>query len=162
MATSLGIRLITTFGLGYLRPASGTWGSMPPAIIALGLLLAQAPGWTVILTMAVTVMVFSGACISAGDLAEAKFGGKDPSEVVADETAGMALACLALPLDHASPWSALRWVALAFVLFRIMDIVKPPPAYGLQRVPGGWGILLDDLIAGIYAAVGVLVVRAIT
>lgn len=158
--------MITSFGLGYCRPASGTWGSLPPAVVAGALAVLPGGGvylpggeraWVFYLLMAVFVVVFSWACVARGDEAELHFGKKDPGQVVADETAGMALTLCALPW-FATGAPVLVWVAGAFVLFRIADILKLWPANGLQAVPGGWGILLDDLVAGVQAGVLLLVV----
>ena len=162
------LRLITTFGLGYMRPASGTWGSMPPVVVAgvmlwLGRGMAFLPDtnmwWSYHATMLLVLMVFSGACIRDGGAAEARFGKKDPGQVVADETAGQCLPLMFLPAGAVAGWGpTLMTLGLAFVSFRVMDIVKPWPARGLQRVPGGWGILIDDLVAGVYAMIVVQVV----
>ena len=153
--------LITTFGLGHMRPASGTWGSLPPAFIAAALVLAgvhEGLWWWV--TFATIATFFSLVCVLAGDAAEARFGEKDPGQVVADETAGMAVTLLAVPYCGASTvMQQLISVAAAFLAFRVFDILKPPPANGLQRVPGGWGILLDDLVAGVYGGLAVLALR---
>lgn len=148
---------ITTFGLGHLRPAPGTWGSLPPiALAALLYLLGHGPGTAPILfslAFAVILLAFSLACILQGDAAEAKWG-KDPSNVVADETAGQCVPLLFLPAAAFADWPlALFTLVLAFLAFRIMDILKPWPAFRLQELPGGWGILVDDLVAGLYAAV---------
>ncbi|QOI99650.1 MAG: phosphatidylglycerophosphatase A [Phycisphaeraceae bacterium] len=155
--------LITTFGLGRMRPASGTWGSLPPVLLAAALIAA---GVTPVdrpvayhLSIVAVLVIFAWACVMDGDAAEARFGRKDPGEVVADETSGQCIPLLALPIGAGTP--GLHWAGVlagAFVAFRILDIIKPPPAYGLQRVGGGWGILLDDLIAGVYAAVVVQLV----
>lgn len=149
---------ITTFGLGLLRPAPGTWGSLPPAGLAMLLvLLGRGPAsdgllWYALLTA--TVALFSAACLACGNAAERHFRRKDPSQVVADETAGMALALLCLPhACFASPQRAAIWIGAAFVLFRLADILKPPPARRLQSLHAGAGILIDDLIAGVYAGV---------
>lgn len=147
---------ITVFGLGHMRPAPGTWGSLPPVLVAAALIAAgfgQAESPVAYVgAMAVLVLVFSGACIFQGDRAEAVFGRKDPSEVVADETAGQALALVWLPAAaEQSLLGAAFSVGLAFFAFRLLDIIKPWPANGLQRIPGGWGILIDDLLAGLYA-----------
>ncbi|CAN5871853.1 phosphatidylglycerophosphatase A [soil metagenome] len=172
------LRMITTFGLGALRPAPGTWGSLPPCVLAAALAFtpigvgqgSSQAAWVFVNVMLAVAAVFSWACIADGERAEARFGAKDPSNVVADETAGMALTLCALPwtrmarvdeffvrtLGVSAPTahvlSMLALIGLAFVLFRLMDIFKPWPANALQRVPGGWGILLDDLVAGVYAA----------
>lgn len=163
----LGRSLITTFGLGLMRPASGTWGSLPPVIlaaasIALGFRPGDLPLGSLLYhaDLLAVLVIFSGACIVFGDAAEARFGKKDPGQVVADETAGQCIPLMLLPaaavgdLRHAA-----LTLALAFVSFRIFDILKLWPAGSLQRVPGGWGILLDDLIAGLQA---LLVVQLVT
>lgn len=154
------LALITTLGLGYLKPASGTWGSLPPVVVAVALRLgglgpgAGWPGWAWFGAQAAFLIVFAWACVARGDDAEAAFGKKDPGQVVADETAGMALTILLLPWGPlADVWSAVFTLGLAFVAFRVADIVKLWPAGALQRVAGGWGILLDDLVAGVQAAV---------
>lgn len=159
--SSLGTVLITTFGLGYMRPASGTWGSLPPAAIAGVMVLAGVTGiFTWIVVFAALALAFSLVCVLAGDAAEHRFGEKDPGQVVADETAGMAVTLLAIPWCGAvSTWQLITAIAVAFLAFRIMDIFKPPPANGLQKVPGGWGILLDDLVAGVYGGLVVLALR---
>lgn len=160
------LRFITTFGLGHMRPASGTWGSLPPVFVA-GMLLAfhagpDAQPWVYYLVLAAILVVFSAACVIDGDAAEARFGEKDPSQVVADETAGQCLPLLAiLPTSVDTPAHAAMFVAIAFFAFRILDIIKPPPAKGWQRIPGGWGILVDDLVAGLYAAAVVIVAQRV-
>lgn len=158
--TPRSLRPITTFGLGHCRPAPGTWGSLPPVALAAGLLVAglgpAAAPWAWYCTLGAVVVIFSLACIIQGDAAEAVFGRKDPSQAVADETAGMALALIAVPPGaFASTERAALWLGAAFVAFRLADIIKPPPCRGLQRLAGGWGILIDDLIAAIYAGVAV-------
>ncbi|MFN0011552.1 MAG: phosphatidylglycerophosphatase A [Phycisphaerales bacterium] len=150
----LGHALLTTFGLGHLRPASGTWGSLPPALLAAVLVLTgHSHSWLWWAAFSAIAVVFALACILFGDAAEAKWFKKDPGHVVADETCGMALTLLPLPLlALRSTLGQLGMVLAAFLLFRVLDIIKPPPAHGLQRFGGGWGILLDDLAAGLYGA----------
>ncbi|MEC9372922.1 MAG: phosphatidylglycerophosphatase A [Planctomycetota bacterium] len=160
---NLPIAFLTTFGLGYLRPAPGTWGSMPPAALAWVMLLAGASTAWMVGTLVVIAVVFTLACFGWGRVAEQKFGRKDPSHVVADETAGQAVALLPIPfLDAAMAGMDLPWprfihlafvIGAAFVLFRIADIIKPPPARRLQDLPAGAGIVIDDLFAGAYAAI---------
>jgi phosphatidylglycerophosphatase A len=150
--------VITTGGLGHLRPAPGTWGSLPPVIVSFLLILAGAgpagPRWWIhYAVMAAFVIAFSAICVAAGDAAEARWG-KDPSPVVADETAGIALLFLLMPRSlfaHELPFVMLTLLG-AFILFRAFDIAKLPPAGGLQSIPAGWGILLDDLVAAVQAA----------
>ena len=158
---------VTSLGLGFLRPASGTWGSLPPAIIAAVLLLAEQPGWIIDVCLLLTLAIGCVACIRFGVASERAFGKKDPGQVVADEVAGQSIALLGLPWVGVVSWSGtvvppadcsplvfnLAMVAAGFLLFRILDILKPPPANGLQRLGGGLGILVDDLIAGAMALV---------
>lgn len=158
-----GFQLLTVFGLGTLRPASGTWGSLPPVLLAGALLaLGASPGvwFGALLAM---LLLFAGACIVLGDHAEARWG-KDPSNVVADEVAGMCVTLLlAPPALLQDPARAPIALLAAFLLFRCFDIFKEiaPPARGIQRVRGGWGVLLDDLISGVYAGVALWVISAL-
>lgn len=157
--STVGRLAVTALGLGRLRPAPGTWGSLPPVAVAIALLASGAPDWSVSLLMSAGAVAASVACLRFGDRAEAEFSGKDPSSVVIDEVAGQCVALLWLPwsrlagdpvLGAMSQRQFLLAIA-AFLLFRAFDIVKPPPARGLQRLRGGTGILVDDLIAGAYA-----------
>jgi phosphatidylglycerophosphatase A len=147
--------LVTVFGLGRLRPAPGTWGSLPPPALALALLWSGAALWVVNASLVLLGAAFGIACLRFGGQAERHFGAKDPRQVVADETAGQCVALLLLPwrgADEAGAWTInVALAATAFFAFRVLDIVKPPPARGLQRLSGGRGILADDLVAGAYA-----------
>jgi phosphatidylglycerophosphatase A len=161
------LHFITVFGIGHMRPASGTWGSLPPVVLAVLLFAAgfsplsgHATGaWVYFGVLALVFLLGCAACIYEGDRAEARWG-KDPSEAVADETAGQCIPLFFLPLATTADWwkvaVAVFW---AFILFRLMDIVKPWPARGLQRIPAGWGILIDDLVAGVYAALALQLLR---
>ncbi|MBL9118953.1 MAG: phosphatidylglycerophosphatase A [Phycisphaerae bacterium] len=143
---------LTAGGLGFLRPASGTWGSLPPAIVA-GLMVWLGAGtWAVNGVLVLFLIGGSLACLAFGNSAETVFGKKDPGEVVADEVAGQALTLLALPWPGDGRSIAML-ALIGFLSFRVMDIIKPPPARGLQRLSGGLGILIDDLLAAIYAAI---------
>lgn len=90
----------------------------------------------------------------AAHRAERVLGGKDPGAIVVDEVAGMTLAVLAFPRTPAV-------LAVGFVLFRLFDITKPFPAHTSQRIPGGVGVMVDDLIAGLYALAVLAVLRAV-
>ena len=85
-------------------------------------------------------------------MAEAALGTKDPGAIVVDEVAGMTISVLAVPLTPAV-------LVTGFVLFRIFDVVKPFPVGASQRLGGGVGVMIDDVIAGIYALILLLVVR---
>ncbi|MEO0716109.1 MAG: phosphatidylglycerophosphatase A [Planctomycetota bacterium] len=160
------LALVTVFGLGHMRPFPGTWGSLPPVFIAGGLFAigvgpATAP-IQFIAAMVALVVVFSAACVVLGDRAEARFGKKDPSAVVADETAGQALALAFLPaIAQANLAASIALLLWMFVAFRLLDIAKPWPISAIQRVPGGWGILLDDLLAGLVVGI-ITIVLALT
>jgi phosphatidylglycerophosphatase A len=147
---------LTVFGLGRLRLAPGTWGSLPPVALVLLALALPGPRWVVDAMLGIVGIAFGVACVRLGGRAERHFGRKDPSEVVADEVAGQCLALAGLPWRNvaiAGGWTHnLVLAGVAFAAFRLFDIWKPPPARGLQRITGGWGILVDDLIAGVYAA----------
>lgn len=161
--------IITVGGLGLLRPAPGTWGSLPPCALTFGAVLLGIETSTINLMLIVLLVVSSIACIALGTWAEQQFHGKDPGVVVADETAGMALTLLFVPLARHAPdgvaaanssttgvggvWFAFIVIAAAFLLFRILDIVKVQPANLIQQFPAGWGILLDDLVVAVYANV---------
>ncbi len=154
---------ITVFGLGSMRPAPGTWGSLPPVVVA-GLLWLGGMGpvqnpWLFYGVQAAFLLVFSIACVLEGPAAEVYFGKKDPSNAVADETAGQTLSLFFLPAIALSDFThAAITLSLAFLGFRFFDIIKPWPAYRLQKLPAGWGILVDDLFAGLYAAAAVQII----
>lgn len=142
---------LSTGGLGFLRPAPGTWGSMPPCALVFVMLLAGA-NWTAITVTLVAVLILSSvACVAFGRYAEQRFGLKDAPEVVADETAGVCLPLLLWPALPGNPIEIMAYCGAAFVLFRISDIIKPWPARRLEKLPHGWGVLIDDLMAGVYA-----------
>ncbi|MHC5004868.1 MAG: phosphatidylglycerophosphatase A family protein [Planctomycetota bacterium] len=149
--------LLTGGGLGHLRPAPGTWGSLPPPLAVMLGLLWLGPGWWIDAGLAAGIVVFSWACVGFGTYGESRYGRKDPRQIVADEVAGQCVALLALPWRAMADAASFGWNAAlagaAFLAFRIADITKPPPANGLQRLSGGWGILIDDLIAGAYALI---------
>ena len=127
-------------GLGYLPVAPGTWGSAGGLLIWwLTLPMGRALQALLLVLAAVPAAVACGACAR-------RAGRDDPSFVVLDEVLGMYLALLFL-----SP--SLPWVAAAFVLFRLLDIVKPWPVSMMEkRFTGGAAILLDDLVAGAITA----------
>jgi phosphatidylglycerophosphatase A len=134
---------IATCGVGYLPLMPGTFGSLVG--IGLFLLLSQT---AVGLIVSIVVVTFAG--IWAGSRTEELAGRKDPGKVVVDEVAGQLIATL--PLVFFRQWS-IAAVMVSFVLFRFFDIVKPYPANRLQDLRGGFGIMFDDLVAGVYAAV---------
>jgi len=128
----------TGFGSGYSPLAPGTAGSL------VGLALFWAVHHLPLAgQVAATVVVFGVGVAAAGHLAR-RLQIEDPGVVVADEVAGMWVSLLGVPLTGVT-------AIAGFVLFRIFDVFKPYPARDLERLSGGWGIMCDDVMAGIYA-----------
>jgi phosphatidylglycerophosphatase A len=148
--------IATCFGLGWLPVAPGTWGSLPPAIV-FGLLMYFAmPGAAATIALAVLVLLGSVSCLCCARASTAATGKNDPGEVVMDEFAGQALTFLATPLllpRALSGGESLLFALIGFLLFRGLDIFKPWPIRKVERLPGGWGVLADDLVAGIVSAI---------
>jgi len=140
----------TGFGLGYSPVASGTCGALPGALLAYGsAVAAQCAGvalWWQVAGQVGFALVLSGLAIPICDAAENMLGIKDDGRIVADEMLTFPVCTIGLPLV-AAPWM----LAVAFVVNRVCDIVKPPPARGLQEMHGGFGIVIDDFIACFYA-----------
>lgn len=148
-------RMLTScFGLGRLPIAPGTWGSLPPVII-FGLMSCFGASPAIISNvMAALVLAGCVVCIQFAPAAIAATGKNDPGEVVADEFAGQALTFLFSPflaMGTAAPRQILITAFAGFVLFRLFDISKPWPIRKLEKFPAGWGILADDLLAGMFA-----------
>jgi phosphatidylglycerophosphatase A len=148
----------TGFGSGYLRPGPGTWGSLAGLLAWLLLLAgcrASGAAWTPWLLL-VAPLVITLLAVWAADLVVRETGLKDPSFIVADEWAGLwyALTPLLFTITlQPQPW--LFWAArlvAPFALFRLFDIWKPGLVDRAQALPGGWGVVLDDVLAGILAA----------
>ena len=150
--------LATGLGSGYLRPAPGTWGTL--AGLGAWLLLVRglgsfsasfAPKLLLAAPLALTLVA-----VWAADAVVRETGQKDPSFIVIDEWAGMWFALTPLLFTvtlQPQPW--LLWAArlsAPFLLFRLFDIWKPGPVDMAQSLPGGWGVVLDDVLAGILAA----------
>jgi phosphatidylglycerophosphatase A len=150
-------RLMTScFGLGWLPIAPGTWGSLPPRFV-LGLMGYMGPSPVAIAIVMGVLMVWGSAvCVLLAPAAIAETGSKDPGEVVVDEVAGQAVCYLAVPFMAVQSMTVMQFWIVAiggFLLFRVFDIFKPWPANRLEGLPKGWGILADDLMAGLYAGV---------
>ena len=154
MGTIRGL-FVTAGGLGFIQPAGGTWGSIPPVAAAWLLAILAAPTWQVNLAVVLLGLIGCVACVRFGGVAEEVYGRKDPNPVVADEIAGQAVATLFLPwkmgIEDGAFWWNVALAATAFLAFRFFDIIKPPPARNLEHIKGGMGILVDDLVAGAMA-----------
>jgi phosphatidylglycerophosphatase A len=145
--------IVTFFGAGLSPVAPGTAGSLLASIILLGAYRASSfpPFWTWQVVLMIGLLVFCGLSVAFGPWAIGYFGRKDPGPFVLDEVAGICLTNLFLPIDRCPGWRAVWVFGLAFIAFRVFDVTKPPPARWLERYPAGWGILLDDLAAAVYA-----------
>ncbi len=125
------------FYTGYLPIASGTWGSLAALIIFL------IPGFEnpSIMIFMISLFILIGVPIAT------KFEliyGKDPKECTIDEVVGMWISLLFIP-------KKIWWIIIAFLVWRALDILKPFPANKLENIKGGWGIMLDDIAAGLYS-----------
>jgi len=148
---------IATCGpIGDIPIAPGTFGSVVG--LALVLALAQLPlnGAKRTAALAAAAAIVLAVGIWSAGKAEEVFGRKDPGQVVIDEVAGQLVTFLAAADRPRLTW---KWLLAGFVLFRVFDIIKPPPARNLERLPGGWGIMLDDCAAGLYSLAVLLVFR---
>jgi phosphatidylglycerophosphatase A len=133
----------TFFGIGRLHPGPGTWASVATVLLWAAIadvlpLPLQAP-----VAIALAALIILIGIPAATQVARAT-GGKDPQFVVIDEVAGQLIALIAVPLTWKSFLAGL-------ILFRAFDIVKPPPVRQLEKLPEGTGIVLDDVVAGIFA-----------
>ena len=138
--------IVTLGGAGMLPKAPGTYGSFVTTLIVGLVFLATGPSNLVLL---IGLILFSALCVPLGSWSQEFYGRKDPGPCVLDEAAGICLTLLFLP--SLAGWHEL-WVLVAgFIAFRIFDVTKPPPARQLERLPAGWGILVDDLAAAVYA-----------
>jgi phosphatidylglycerophosphatase A len=126
-------------GAGRSPIVPGTVGTLAslPLVVAAGYFLPL-PGYLVATAVVIAVSIWSAG------VAARVLGAHDPGFVVIDETAGLFVTMIALPI---TPWM----VAGGFFMFRLFDVLKPPPAARAERLPGGTGIVLDDLVAGAYA-----------
>jgi phosphatidylglycerophosphatase A len=133
----------TFFGIGRIRPGPGTWGSAVTVALWAALAYAITPCWRTPVAVALAVAI-TLIGIPAATQAARGSGKKDPQFVVIDEVAGQLIALIAVPLT----WKSFL---AGFILFRVFDIVKPPPVRQLEALPEGFGIVLDDVAAGFYA-----------
>ena len=119
-------------------------------VFLLCLLLVGGPHWSLTLISAVIAALATYGCVRLGDFAEKTFGRKDASHCTLDEWAGQAVALIYIPLGTNWRQHPIA-VGVAFLAFRLFDIVKPPPARQAEKLPKGIGVVADDLIAGVYA-----------
>ena len=138
-------------GLGLLKPAPGSWGTLGPAVLYALLLWIGPPEPLRTLICVGGIVLVAGLLIWLAPWAESFYGRADPGQVVLDEYAGFWAACLLLPLPTTIPGHigiSLLLTGIIYILFRVCDILKLPPCRQLERLPAGWGVLLDDIAAG--------------
>lgn len=137
----------TFFGAGRMNPGSGTWASLFAVLLWSAGAHFLAARWQplVIALVAAAVLVVG---VRAATWVASELGNGDPSCVVIDEVAGQLVALIGVPVH----WKSLL---AGFILFRLFDILKPPPLRRLERLPEGTGIMMDDVGAGLYALAGV-------
>ena len=142
----LGVLVAAVGPCGFAPVAPGTIGSFA-GLALVWLLRANGWGWLEPVLLAVVLSVG----VLASQVTETVYQRRDPGVIVIDEVAGMLVTLMAVPVGVGG-------AVLAFALFRVFDILKPFPARHAERLPGGWGVMADDVIAGIYAQ---LVLRAL-
>jgi phosphatidylglycerophosphatase A len=133
----------TFFGIGRLRPGPGTWGSAATMLLWAALADFVSPSLRTPLAVTLAVLVVLIGIPAATRVARGT-GIKDPQFIVIDEVAGQLVALVAVPLG----WKSFL---VGFILFRVFDILKPPPVRQLEAITEGAGIVLDDVAAGLYA-----------
>lgn len=135
----------TFFGAGYGKPGPGTWGSVAAVLLWAAFAGLAHPASAVMLAaLAIGIVAATVAGVPAATIVERESGRTDPGFVVIDEVIGQWIALLGSPAD----W---RHGLIALALFRLFDITKPFPVRRFERLPGGWGIVFDDVAAGLYA-----------
>ena len=149
MMSRLGVLVATAGYVGLAPVAPGTWGS---AVGVCLLVLVRLTGGPVAETLLLAAVIACG--VWSATLTERRYGRPDPGAIVIDEIAGMLIALF---------WIPVTWVGLlvGFLAFRVFDIVKPFPARAAEGLPAGWGVMADDVVAGLYAHATVRVVAAL-
>jgi phosphatidylglycerophosphatase A len=135
--------IATFFGIGRMRPGPGTWGSAVTVLLWSALAHAIPPSLRTAVAIALAALV-TLLGIPAATIVSHNSRLKDPQFVVIDEVAGQLVTLVAVPL-------AWKTFLAGFILFRVFDILKPPPLRQLEALPAGTGIVLDDIAAGLYA-----------
>lgn len=133
--------IATFFYTGYLPLMPGTWASL----VTTAAVYFIKPYWQapVYIQIAAIVCIFFLG-VPAAYAAEKHFNKKDPRHCVIDEVAGQMISLLLIP-------HTIAFYAAGFFLFRVFDVLKPPPVSTAEKIPGGWGIMIDDVVAGLYA-----------
>lgn len=144
--------MATSFGAGFLPIAPGTWGAIVAIILWLPLYIWATPSVTVIITVSAILLYFVVGTW-ASNVAE-KYWGKDPVVACADETVGQWIALI--PVTPLCPW----WeILVSLALFRFFDIFKPLGIRYMEKLPGGLGMMADDILAGVYSAILIFILN---
>lgn len=141
----------TVGGVGTIRHAPGTWGSLAAAAVAL-VVAILVPGALLPWTFLGLAVAATAAGVVVTPAAQDRYGTLDPGQVVIDEVAGVWLALALIPGAWVDARPLLA-VLVVFALFRAVDIAKPWPVGLAERLPGAWGVMADDLVAGLAAGV---------
>ena len=144
------------FGSGYCPIAPGTAGACVGTLIWWGYATILTNAYSTFLCTLIIVFIFTILGIWSSGIAE-KYWGKDPSRVVIDEMVGTWIALLAVPNGQA--WG---YMLAAFILFRFFDILKPLGIRKMEKLPGGYGIMADDILSGIYGLIVLYAFRLIS
>lgn len=163
---------LTTFGVGYIPGAPGTYGSvigvgiylafacmassLSAGMVDVGFPVEVAAAWIQVAVLLI-FLLFILAGIWASDRSIALLGNSDPSQAVVDEVIGVLVTFLFIPFTFSWPL-----IIAGFLLFRLFDIWKPYPINDLQDLPAGIGICADDILAGIYAGICLAIIYAIS
>ncbi len=141
----------TCFGLGYSPIFPGTAGALIGVVLFVPIAAFVSPYWLQVVLIALALILSCWVTIALAPWAEDHFSEKDSSRFVTDEVAGFLLTVLLWwPFySEMSLWIAVPW---SFLLTRVIDIIKIPPAKRLEKLPAGWGVVADDLLGSVYAA----------
>ena len=142
--------IATFFGAGLGKPGPGTWGSIAATLLWTAVALFAHPSQPMLLSLTLAGVALSIALgVPAATIAAREAGREDPGFVVIDEVAGQWITLIALTLPAAKhDW---QHILIALLLFRVFDVFKPFPIRRLENLPEGWGIVFDDVAAGLYA-----------
>jgi phosphatidylglycerophosphatase A len=155
-ADFIAVFIATGFGAGFIPLMPGTWGSIVGSLIAYGFIASF--GFDALLLQNVLIaagLVSAALGVWASNRAEKIFDRKDASQIVIDEVFGQIISFVIIAPYLAGLGAGRRWwmIIAGFALFRVFDICKPYPINRLQGLPGGLGVMMDDALAGVYAAV---------
>lgn len=141
------------FGAGFWPWGPGTAGALLATAIWFGLSLIPLGGWLQPVTIALILSFYAAGVLAANKLEP--YWGKDPSRIVVDEMVGVWISLLTAPAGH------LGYALTAFLLFRLFDIVKPLGIRRMEQLPGGTGVMMDDVLAGAYGLIVLYIIRCL-